>query len=575
MVAAPGQNSENAPVEASPTEVLTPTAGADDMPMGRPDGTPTDASVRSRSVSDLWLRVVCHLAAEIPLAVLLIVELARGWRPLFDNADLALRSYQVFSSHSPLVGHQMAVSVGSHAVFGPGPLPSWILAVPVRIDPAQGAQWGSVLAAVVAIALAIEALWAVGRWRGSATVAGCVLVLALVRPEVFLDPVWNVWFAALFLVPTFGTALAVATGRLRWWPVTVVAATVVVQSQAAYGPPAVALCIAAPVLGLVARRRSPGRAGGGWLFAGLAAAVLVWAAPVVQELAHNPGNLTLLVRAAGSGPTIGTTGGLRALGGATRVLPVWVHPLPTGSGLAQFFGVVGLTSGPEWWGLAVLGLLAVVGVLAARSKRPTLAVLAILSLVFALGAVATVATIPLSQGLVLGYLGVVLALVGLAVWVTFLWSVGAVLLVAARRRWGHRVDEVWPGIAGPARLATVVVLVGLSIWLVVVGLGQMDGTAPTLAGWPAVRATDQGSTAAAQVAPGGPFRLQMDGPPTPFTFAVETGIAYQLITRGLDPRPTTAIGYPTFGRPPTGGPTVVVEVPGPGLRVSAHLRTGS
>ena len=76
-----------------------------------------------------------------------------------------------------------------------------------------------------------------------------------VRISVVLDPVWNVWFAVIFLMTTFTTALAVATGRLWWWPVTVVVASVVVQSQAAFGPLAVTLCIAAPVLGLVARRR--------------------------------------------------------------------------------------------------------------------------------------------------------------------------------------------------------------------------------------------------------------------------------------------------------------------------------
>jgi len=52
-------------------------------------------------------------------------------------------------------------------------------------------------------------------------------------------------------------------------------------------------------------------------------------------------------------------------------------------------------------------------------------------------------------------------------------------------------------------------------------------------------------------------------------------VAYQLVTRGLDPRPTTPIGYPTFGRPPAGGPTVVVEVPGPDGTVRAYRRAGA
>ena len=54
------------------------------------------------------------------------------------------------------------------------------------------------------------------------------------------------------------------------------------------------------------------------------------------------------------------------------MLPAWVRPLPTGGGLAQFFGVVALVNGPEWWALAVLGLLAVCGVVSRldRSAHP-------------------------------------------------------------------------------------------------------------------------------------------------------------------------------------------------------------
>ena len=123
---------------------------------------------------------------------------------------------------------------------------------------------------MVAIALAVEAAWAVGGWRGAATpTAGCVLVVGLVRPELVLDVVWNVWFALVFLVTTFATALAVAGGRLRWWPVTVVAASVVVQCQAAYAPPAVALTAWSPRCSgwSPGGGRAPGRvvgATGGW-----------------------------------------------------------------------------------------------------------------------------------------------------------------------------------------------------------------------------------------------------------------------------------------------------------------------
>ena len=315
-------------------------------PADGPEGVPA-AGRRA----DVVLRVVCHVAAELPVLLFAVVELARGWRPVYDNAGLSLRSWEVLGGHPPLVGHQMAVSVGGHAVFGPGPLQNWILAVPVRIDPAQGALWGGALAVVVAIALAVEASWATGGWPAGATAAGAFLVFALVRPELVLDVVWNVWFALLFLVTTFCTAAAVATGRLRWWPVCVAAASVVVQCQVAFAPPAVALVVVAPLVGLAVRRRRHEGVGGAWWMVGLGLGALSWALPVVQEATASPGNLTLLVRAAGgSGPTIGTTAALRALGGATRMLPDWIRPLPGGGGLAQFVGEANIVSGPGWWG---------------------------------------------------------------------------------------------------------------------------------------------------------------------------------------------------------------------------------
>ena len=565
MLAGPGWNGENAPVEPSPTEVLDPpSAGAVGTEVTDEGATPR---------SDTWLRVACHLAAELPLVVFGIVEMGRGWRPVSDNADLALRSYQVFTSRTPLVGHQMAVSVGPHAVFGPGPLQSWILAVPVRIDPAQGALWGAMLAAIIAIAMAIEATWSVAGWRGATATAGCVLLLVVVRPEVVLDPVWNVWFALLFLVATFCTALAVATGRWGWWPLTVVAASVVVQCQAAYAPPAVALCLVAPALGLLARRDPQGTRFR-WLAAGLVAGVALWAAPIIQEITTSPGNLTLLVRAAGSGPTIGTTAALRALGGATRLPPAWVHALPTGGGLAQFFGVAGLVDGPEWWGFVVLGLLVLIGAMAAWTARRGLAVLSVLTLVLVVGGVVTVASIPSSQFLVLGYLGALLAPVGLAVWVTFLRAAGETVLAGVRRIRGGSGRSDSTRLVSSIRWPVAIALVSLSIWATVVGLGQVDGTAPTLSGWPAVRATDRASAAVARIAPRNAFRLRVDGPPDGFTFAVESGVAYELATRGLDPRPTTAIGFPTFGRPPAHGPTVVVTLGGPDRPVGVRLQPG-
>ena len=520
------------------------------------------------------LRVVSHLAAEVPLVVLGVVELARGWRPLYDNADLALRSYQVFTSHSPLVGHEMAVSVGSHAVFGPGPVQNWALAVPVRVDPAQGVLWGSLVAVLVAVALAVEASWSVAGWRGAAVAAGSVLVLGLARTDVALDVAWNVWFGLFFLMTTVATGAAVATGRLRWWPVTVVAATVVVQCQAAFAPPAVAVCLLAPVVGILAARRSPVRVGPGGLVVGLVAGAALWIAPLVQEVTAHPGNLTLLARATGeSGPSIGATSALRAFGGATWLPPSWIHPLPP-PGTALFFAIAGLFTGPAWWGVAVLVMLVVVAGAAWRAGRIPLAATAAVTFALSAGAVAAIASVPAAKFLVVGYLGALWVPVGTAVWVTFAWAVwSAGTGVGGRRRMAGDVPDAQVGWWRTVMVATAVGLVLLSAGVVWRGLDRMGGITPALAGWAAVHATAEAADAVQQVAPRGPSRLQVAGPGSATHFAVATGVAYLLVTRGYDPRPDSPVAYATFGRPPAHAPTVVLSLADDG-RVSARRVAG-
>jgi hypothetical protein len=517
------------------------------------------------------LRVVSHLAAELPIVVLAVVELARGWRPLYDNADLALRSHQVFTRRSPLVGHEMAVSAGTHAVFGPGPVQNWLLAVPVRIDPAQGVLWGSLLAVLVAVVLTVEAGWAVAGGRGSAVASAAVLVLGLARTDVALDVAWNVWFALFFLVAAVATGVATATGRLRWWPVTVAAATIVVQCQAAFAPPAVAVCVAAPAVGVIVRRRAQGRVGAGWLAIGGAVGLALWAAPFAQEATGHPGNLTLLARAArSSGPAIGWTTALHAFGGAVGLPPSWVHPLPP-PGPALFSAIAGTFAGPAWWGAAAFGLLTATAVLGWRHGRTALSACALVTFALAVGSVAAIGAVPGVQFLVVGYLGALWVVVGTAVWITLGWA--AVDLVVAfrpvRPAAGTRAGARRAGVA----VAVTVLVLGSAgvLWR---GLDRMDGIVPALVAWPAVHATADGADAVARVAPRGTFRLEVGGSDGVTDFAVATGVAYLLTTRGLDARPASPVAYATFGRPPAGAPTVVLTWHGDGRPVDARVTGG-
>lgn len=202
-----------------------------------------------------------------------------------------------------------------------------------------------------------------------------------------------------------------------------------------------------------------------------------------------------------------------------------------------------------------------------------------LTLALAGGTVVALTSVPITQFVVVGYLGVLLAPVGMAVGVTAVWAVGALAGPVARRlgrspagAHGRRTAG-WTQQATWFRWTVAVGLAGLSAWVVAAGLGSVDGTEPTLVGWPTVRATDAAVSAVARVAPPGSFGLRITGPTADAQFAIGTGADYLLVTRGFAPRLDEPVGYPTFGRPLPHGPSVVVTV-APDGRVAAHLVPG-
>ena len=172
----------------------------------------------------------------------------------------------------------MDLHLTSQPVYSLGPLENWLLAVPVHLDQKQGALWGAVIFAVIGVTLAIEAAWSAARWWGAVIVATSVLVLFSVRGDVIVDLVWNPWFGVIWLYTTMASSWAVATGRLRWWPVALVSASIVAQCHEVFAPPAIAVCLTAPVLGVIVRRSRGERVGLGWLGAGAAAGVVSWIA---------------------------------------------------------------------------------------------------------------------------------------------------------------------------------------------------------------------------------------------------------------------------------------------------------
>jgi hypothetical protein len=484
------------------------------------------------------LRILCHLAAEVPVAVVVAADLARGWRPVFDDAAIALRSWAVFSSHSPLVGHTLFIP--GPAVYGLGPLENWVISVPVRVDPAHGALWGAALACVLAIAACIQAAWSAGGPVAGATASGSVLVLLATRPDIALNLAWNPALGVLCFMAAITAAWATAAGRRAWWPVAVLAASVAAQCHELFALPAAALCVVSGALGL-ATTGGTGLGGGSWLRRhawlvwGLVVGAIVWAAPLAQEVTGSPGNLTLLWRSAHQPvATFGAAKALSALGAAVRPYPEWWHIPVRSTASASFLAIAATFGGPAGWAVAVLAALAVVAVLAWRTGRRPLGSLAAIVLVAAGCTVASVAAVPTSGYLTFGYLSVIWWPIGMAVWAVLLWAVAEGVIAVMRRR---RLPL--PSSASATTGTTVVaccVLAGLSVHSIVTDVPLAATTYPTTERWSTVHTSERAAAAVARVAPRGPFTLRIQGGTVPsITFATLTGATYQLRSEGLDP----------------------------------------
>lgn len=419
------------------------------------------------------VRVVCHVVGAAPFLLGAIVESARGYLPTGDDAVIAARSWSVLTGHGPLVGQYSADTVRSvHATYDLGPLLYWFLTIPVHLDHQQGVLWGAALLCMVGVALAIEAAWSVRSWMGGAAVAAAVVVLAIAQPEVVLDPAWNPSVGVVWFLATAVLAWAVASGRLGWMPVAVLAGSLAAQCHLQFAVGAAIAVAVAPVAGIAAGGWPPR-----WRWAWTSGVVLLacWAAPVVQQLTTAPGNLTLIFTPGRPGQDMGTAFGLRAIAAAAGPRPLL---FTTWSG-NTFYAAAGRISGvPAWAGVALLVALAVAVVGAWGMRRRTLAALALVALVYASAGAWTTAHIPVSFIYTIGYLDRALWVLGPLVWAVTLWSVGALVLGAARR-WRPAAPTV-VGHGGPGHAGTARTQVGRG-WYVgagvaVVGLLALVGT---------------------------------------------------------------------------------------------------
>jgi hypothetical protein len=421
------------------------------------------------------LRITAHIAVWIPFIYGAAISIRGGWRPIADDASIAIRSWDVLTRYGPLVGQSSKLARGAYDL---GPLEYWLLCLPVHLDPGHGALWGATLWCMLACSVAIEAAWSVARGLGALFAGLTVLVVVLWIPEVTTEPLWNPWFGMVFFAAAFAAGWAVMCGRRGWWPVLVIAASIAAQAHMVYALASAALVLVAFGVGLADTIRT--HASYRWALAGLAAAVGCWTATLVQQFTASPGNLTTIFNSRHTtGPEGGLSFGLKAIAASVRVPAVSPMRLTSLPGIYPVAGDSAVAGG------AVVLLMAVIAVAAARYLRSRRTVmLAIVGLVACVATVITLADFPLSDinqktthYHSLNYLMTPMLMAGVLAWLAagaFLVLIGRRVIAAVRARKAAREaqdGEPAPAVRrAPARWVMaagalcVVAVAGLTSW---------------------------------------------------------------------------------------------------------------
>jgi hypothetical protein len=358
----------------------------------------------------------------MPFLAVVAASTRGTWRAVGDGAGIALRSWNVFTSHWPVVGQGNELARGLH---DPGPLQNWLLAVPVHIDPVRGVLWGAALWCMAAASLAIEATWSVLGEIGGLLASGAILGIIAWMPALAIRPYWNPWFGTLFFLAALAAAWAVMSGSRRWWPILVITASIAAQAHLMFDVAAAGLVLAGFIVSLWDEFR--GKAGYRWIIAGLGAGIVCWILPILQQFFGRVGNLTALVKGQSAGQHTGLRFAMKTLAAFTQPPPIWWQPAGRGAHLHALFesrpAVLGVVT------FAVMATSLLVAVLKLRSRQ--LASLTAIALIASVAALVTFSRIPLTSDALgrLHYLIVVMFPVGLLIWL----SVGSTVVLTCRQ----------------------------------------------------------------------------------------------------------------------------------------------
>jgi hypothetical protein len=382
------------------------------------------------------LTLATGLSAAVPVIVATVKAVRDGWIPGADQAIIATRAYDVFTSHTPLFGqYTLAGDVTGRVTHSLGPMLFWLLALPARFGGPASMTW--TMGALNT--LAIIGVVVLARRRGGLVLMfAAALAVTLMCQSLAAETFHDVWNPSAGLFPftlLIFLCWSLACGEYRLLPLSVLVASFVVQAHLMYLPPAAGLLVVGVgglTVGLAAgRRHDPPVAAAPkrrtlliWAAASLAVGAICWSAPAIDEIRGHPGNLTLVARSASaSKATLGASAGWHAVVRAVGVRPWWLH-IPRDRWQRKY-DVRSTPSGAAVGScVALLAALMLVLILGVVRRRRDLATGALIGFVLcgALAAIAASTPTPRVLSATLGYTMWWGSQVGMWVWLMLAWA---------------------------------------------------------------------------------------------------------------------------------------------------------
>jgi hypothetical protein len=421
-------------------------------------------------VIDRRLVLLLGLIAASPIIVSTVRAVLAGWTPVWDDAIVATRSFDVLSAHSPLVGEHSDASLSSVGpVFGAGPMLYWLLAFQAHFL----GDWALPVTMGLVNTASIMAVVALARRRGGTAfmfvIAAGLAAMCRSLPQEALHSVDNSNAGLLPFTLLIFLAWSVACGEYRLLPLTVLVASFVVQTHFSWGLASLAVLIVA-IAGLavsVTKRRGPAsasiRGAKRWVLGASGVALVCWSAPLLNQAIHRPGNLVRIVQTATAHQrAVGLTPAWHALVRTIGIPPWWLRTPTTQHVAGRFYDLTRAPSDPAIAScVLILAWLSMMVVLGLRRRRTDVVAAVALALALDGAVVVFTASTPARLVFSLDYGLRWASPVGMFTWLVLGWSLAA--LVPPSR---------WPAVQRLRTLVTVkqpgfARLAGLSITAIV------------------------------------------------------------------------------------------------------------